>query len=110
MAQARPDKVKALALVEPAGFGDFATADALKNTLTLTVFGDFIEQDSRWPTIKGNVLRFLGEVGKAGGNYDVVDLPKIGVRGNSHMMMMDRNSDEVAAQIQKWLAAKGFVR
>ena len=61
-------------------------------------------------SIKGNVLRFLGEVGKAGGSYDVVDLPKLGIKGNSHMMMMDRNSDEVAAQIQKWLVAKGFVR
>lgn len=79
-------------------------------TSILTVFGDFIEQDSRWPTIKGNVLRFLGDVGKAGGKFDVIDLPKIGITGNSHMMMMDRNSDQVAGVIQKWLAEKGFVR
>ena len=110
VAQARPDKVKALALVEPAGFGDMASAGVLKNTPILTVFGDYIEQDSRWPTIRGNVLRFLGEVGKAGGKIDVVDLPKIGIKGNSHMMMMDKNSDEVAGVIQKWLAQQGFSR
>jgi pimeloyl-ACP methyl ester carboxylesterase len=110
VAQARPDKVKALALVEPAGNGDFARAAVLKDTPILTVFGDYIEQDSRWPTIKGNVVRFLGEVGKAGGKYDVVDLPKVGITGNSHMMMMDKNSDQVAGVIQQWLAGKGFVK
>ena len=110
VAQARPDKVRALALVEPAGFGDMATAGVLKNTRILTVFGDYIEQDSRWPTIKGNVLRFLGEVTKAGGKPEVIDLPKIGINGNSHMMMMDRNNLEIAAVIQKWLAEQGFVR
>ena len=39
---------------------------------------------------------------------DVVDLPKAGIKGNSHMIMMDRNSDQVAELIQKWLADKGL--
>jgi len=45
----------------------------------------------------------------AGGSIDIVDLPDAGLRGNSHMVMMDRNSDDVAALIQKWLASKGLV-
>ena len=32
------------------------------------------------------------------------------IRGNSHMMMMDRNSDQVAQVIQDWLAAEGLWR
>lgn len=110
VAQDRPDKVKGLVLVEPAGFGDMARAAVLKDTPAVAIFGDFIEQDSRWPTIRGNVVRFLGEVAKAGGKPDVIDLPKLGIKGNSHMMMMDRNSDEIAGIIQKWLSDKGFVR
>ena len=110
VAQDRPDKVKGLVLVEPAGFGDMARAAVLKDTPAVAIFGDFIEQDSRWPTIRGNVVRFLGEVSKAGGKPDVIDLPKLGIKGNSHMMMMDRNSDEIAGIIQKWLSDKGFVR
>ncbi|MBL8379067.1 MAG: alpha/beta fold hydrolase [Burkholderiales bacterium] len=110
VAQARPDKVKALVLVEPAGNGDAARAAALKDTPILTVFGDYIEQDARWPTIKGNVVRFLDEVEKSGGKPEVIDLPRIGINGNSHMMMMDRNSDQLAGVIQNWLAGKGFVR
>ena len=34
----------------------------------------------------------------------------IGIKGNSHMLMMDRNNLEIAAVIQRWLADKGFVR
>jgi hypothetical protein len=39
-----------------------------------------------------------------------VDLPKVGIKGNSHMIMMDKNSDEVAAYIQAWLARQGLFR
>lgn len=110
VAQDRPDKVKGLVLVEPAGFGDMARAHVLKDTPMVAIFGDFIEQDARWPTIRGNVLRFMNEVGKTGNTPDVIDLPQIGIKGNSHMMMMDRNSDQIASIIQQWLERKGFVR
>lgn len=46
----------------------------------------------------------------AGGKAEVVDLPKVGIRGNSHMVMMDKNSDEVAALIQGWLERQGLYR
>ena len=49
VAQARPDKVKALIAIEPAGLGDPAKVDVLKNIPTLIVYGDYIEKDSRWP-------------------------------------------------------------
>ena len=45
----------------------------------------------------------------AGGSVDVVDLPDVGIKGNSHMMMMDKNSDEIAGMIQKWLVDKKLV-
>ena len=46
----------------------------------------------------------------AGGRYDVIDLPKIGITGNSHMIVMDRNSDQVAGLIQGWLEKQGLYR
>jgi pimeloyl-ACP methyl ester carboxylesterase len=108
VAQLRPDKVKALVLAEPAGPGDPAMAANLKNTPILAVFGDFIEQDSRWPTIRGNDVRFFEQVKAAGGSADVINLPQRGIRGNSHMMMMDKNNQDIAAIIQDWLKAKGL--
>ena len=44
----------------------------------------------------------------AGGSVDVIDLPKAGIHGNSHMMMMDKNNLEVAGLIQNWLEGKGL--
>lgn len=103
VAQARPDKVRALVLVEPAGLGDAKLIDRLKNTPILAVYGDFIEQDSRWPTIRANQLKQLEAVRAAGGRYDVVNLPQVGIKGNSHMMMMDKNNAQIAELIQSWL-------
>jgi len=110
VAQARPDKVKALVLVEPAGVGDRKQVARLKDVPILAVYGDYIESDSRWPKIRANGVQFLEDVRKAGGRYEVVDLPKIGIRGNSHMMMMDKNSDQVAGVIQDWLQKQGLYR
>ena len=110
VAQARPDKIKALVLVEPAAPGNPAQAANLKNIPILAVYGDYIEEDPRWPTIRANELKFLESVKAAGGKYDVVDLPKIGIKGNSHMIMMDKNSDQVAGVIQDWLAKQGLYR
>lgn len=85
-------------------------AEALRNIPVLMVYGDYIAQDPRWPTIRGNGVRFAEAVRAAGGSVDVVDLPEIGIRGNSHMIMMDRNSDQVADVIQDWLARRGLWR
>ena len=110
VAQARPDKVKALIAFEPAGVGDPAKLDALKNIPTLFVYGDYIERDSRWPRMRATGLAFAENIKAAGGSVDVIDLPKIGIKGNSHMIMMDKNNAEVAGLIQKWLEEKGLTK
>jgi len=110
VAQARPDKVKALIAVEPAGVGDPARVETLKGIPSLMIYGDFIEQDSRWPKIRATGLAFADGIRAAGGTADVVDLPKAGIQGNSHMMMMDKNNAEVAALIQAWLEGKGLTK
>jgi pimeloyl-ACP methyl ester carboxylesterase len=110
VAQARPDKVKALVLVEPAGIGDAKNPAALKNTPNVSIYGDFIEGDSRWPTIRANNMKFQAAIRDAGGSPELINLPAIGIKGNSHMMMMDKNSGDIAAVIQKWLESKGFTK
>ena len=110
VAQARPDLVRALVLVEPAGVGDPKQVERLKDVPMLAIYGDYIEQDARWPTIRANGVKFLEAAGRAGARYEVVDLPKTGIRGNSHMMMMDRNNGEIAQLIQDWLSKQGLYR
>jgi hypothetical protein len=110
VAEQRPDKVKALVLVEPAALGPIAEAPRLKNTPVLAIYGDYIEQDARWPTIRANGVKFYDAVRAAGGSADLVDLPKVGIKGNSHMVMMDKNNLAVAELIQDWLARRGLYR
>ena len=107
-AEARPDKIKALVAVEPASAGPTDHAAELKSMPIVTVFGDYIDQDPRWVAYSKNVFAYLDAVRAAGGKPDVIELPKIGIKGNSHMMMMDRNNREIADVIGKWLVDKGL--
>ncbi len=45
-----------------------------------------------------------------GGTVDVINLPDIGIKGNSHMLMQDKNNAEIAEVIQKWLVGEGLGR
>ena len=50
------------------------------------------------------------KIGEIRGKTDctVVDLPKIGITGNSHFMFQEMNSDEIAANIEAWLGERGL--
>ncbi len=109
-AEARADKIRAIVAIEPAGFGDPAGVEKLKDVPVLALYGDFIDQDTRWPTIKGNGLRYFDAIRAGGGNVSVMDLPQVGIAGNSHLMMMDKNSAEIAALVNRWLAERGLWR
>jgi hypothetical protein len=47
--------------------------------------------------------RSLAAWAAAGGSSDFHDLPANGIRGNSHMLMMDRNSDQILDLVVGWL-------
>jgi pimeloyl-ACP methyl ester carboxylesterase len=109
VAEQRPDKVKALVAIEPATAGNVGKAAALKDTPVMMVFGDYVDQHPRWARFKKIDLEYAAAVRAAGGTVDLVDLPAIGITGNLHMLMMDRNSAEIAEVIHKWLRGKGLV-
>src|SRR5437867_1283970 len=74
----------------------------------VAAYDNFIAQDARWPQIRKNGVDFTDGIARAGGKVEVVDLPGVGIRGNSHMLMMDRNNLEIAALIQRWLERQGL--
>lgn len=101
----RPNLVKGFVGIEPAGFAIPAgqTAATLKNVPILTVFGDFLEfstQSTGWLT---SAQTTVAAVNAAGGNGTVLPLATIGIKGNSHMMMMDNNNEQIADIIEKWI-------
>jgi len=104
--EARPDKVKALIAVEPTLGGDKNKVASIKNSPVLVIYGDNAKDHPRWSKIRAGGVAYFDVLKGAGGSVDVVDLPDIGIKGNSHMMMMDKNSDQIADVIQKWLISK----
>jgi pimeloyl-ACP methyl ester carboxylesterase len=106
--EARPDKVKALVAVEPTLGGDRNKIAAIKAAPILIIYGDNAKDHPRWMKIRQGGVDYAGALKAAGGQIDVIDLPDVGIKGNSHMIMMDKNSDAVAALIQKWLVDRGF--
>lgn len=105
-----PDKVKAIVAVEPSGAPDPTKANlaSLKGTPHLIVWGDFLDKHPLWPKLIPNIDRYRDGLRAAGVRADQMDLPKLGMSGNSHMLMMDKNSDAAAQRVVDWLATQGM--
>ena len=101
--------MKGLVLVEPAGIGDPQKVAELKNTPSVSIYGDFIEQDARWPTIKANNQKFQALIRGAGGEAEIIDLPQQGIRSNSRMLIDEpkKNAPGVLALALGFIAGSG---
>ena len=109
VAEQRPDKIKAIVAVESTTAGAIANAPKLKDTPMLMMFGDYVDQHPRWAAYKKTDTEYANAVRAAGGSVDWINLPDIGIKGNSHMLMQEKNNAEIAEVIQKWLVGKGLV-
>lgn len=67
------------------------------------MFGDFIEEDEAWRAHAARASASIAAWNAAGGRGECIDLPALGIRGNTHMMMMDTNSDDVLRVVLDWL-------
>jgi hypothetical protein len=76
---------------------------ALAKIPTLIVFGDFIELFPQWVTAIANCHAYADRITAAGGDVTFVHLPDMGIFGNSHMMMLDKNNLQVADVILNWI-------
>jgi pimeloyl-ACP methyl ester carboxylesterase len=109
VAEQRPDKIKAIVAVESATAGDVGKAAALKSTPTLMLFGDYVDEHPRWSNFKKIDTAYANAIRAAGGSVDWINLPDIGIKGNSHMLMQEQNNAAIADVIQQWLVGKGLV-
>lgn len=111
-AMKHPDKVKGLILIEPSGGPNLAKEDisVLKNIPHLFVFGDFIEKSKAWTAIEKSRKEYHDALAKQGTDTTWISLPAIGIKGNTHAMIMDKNSDEVAAIVQDWVKQKKLMK
>jgi len=107
-----PDKIKAVMAVEPSGAPDPAKANLgpLKAVPHLFVWGDYLGEQELWKRLTPNIDKYEAALRAQGGVADRLDLPKLGHRGNSHMLMMDRNSDAIAQLMQDWMNKQGLMK
>ncbi len=103
----RSKLVRGLISVE-GGCETLSASDAKQHYATvpfLSVFGDNsvgawgVNGDDR----RNGCIQATKLVKEAGGRSMFLLLPEAGLKGNSHMMMMDKNNLQVAAKIQSWI-------
>jgi pimeloyl-ACP methyl ester carboxylesterase len=70
---------------------------------TVVVFADYVDLSPRWAPRLKLCREFAAAVQKAGGKTELMLLPEMGIKGNSHMLMQDRNSLEIAALLVGWI-------
>src|SRR3984957_1767978 len=74
----------------------------------LVMFGDHLEDvpgafAKIWPANLDTCNTFVKQITDAGGDAKMMYLPKMGIKGNSHMMMQDKNSLQLADLILGWI-------
>lgn len=100
-----PELIKALVIIEPAAAPRFSQDTLAKAASVphLFVWGDYIQDVPLWQGYRQVVDPYVEQLRAAGGFIDVVDLPSRGIHGNSHVPMMDANSDDVAQIVSNWI-------
>jgi pimeloyl-ACP methyl ester carboxylesterase len=103
---ARRELVVGVVLLEPSGVPEASAAARLRAVPHLFIWGDHLDldhPDGSWAQQYFGARRYHDALRTAGGKSTWVYLPERGVRGNSHMLMMDDNSAQLAGLIHDWI-------
>ncbi|MCO4893526.1 esterase [Cupriavidus sp. WGtm5] len=100
-----PELVRGLILIEPAGAPSTTVDDAsrLRGIPHCVLWGDYIAQNALWTIYRRQVDEWLSALRQAGAGVTEFDLPAMGIRGNSHLPMMDDNNLLVAGLVHDWI-------
>jgi pimeloyl-ACP methyl ester carboxylesterase len=108
-----PTAAKGLVLVEPGRCPAYTDEqiETLAGVPVLVVFGDHRETATGLPTLPTWQQRFemcqamIGRLKAVGGRAEMLAPPDRGIKGNSHMIMQDRNHLQIADLILEWIGA-----
>ncbi|WP_050751668.1 alpha/beta hydrolase [Mitsuokella multacida] len=77
-------------------------------------YGDYIKIGSenvgedKWGTEFAMAKQFVKAINRHGGDATLVHLPDIGIKGNSHFLMQEKNNKEILKLALDWLHEKGL--
>jgi pimeloyl-ACP methyl ester carboxylesterase len=107
------------ALIDPAGIKGMISIEmpcptmnasqisALAKVPMLVMFGDHLADvqggPANWNASFEGCQKFVQQVKDAGGDAEMMYLPKLGIKGNSHMLMQDRNNLDLADLLLAWI-------
>lgn len=96
--------VAGIVAIEPIACPDVKTdLDPYLKVPILVLWGDYVRLSPRWaPRLEG-CQAFAEAMNERGGRVDNVELPALGIRGNSHMLMQDTNNLEIADWLLAWI-------
>jgi pimeloyl-ACP methyl ester carboxylesterase len=110
-----PTAAKGLVLIEPGGCPGIYTDEQIKTLAAipvLVVFGDHRDTPTgigirpSWQLSFEGCQALIGRLKAAGGQAQMLSPAEIGVRGNSHMIMQDKNNLQIADLILKWIGER----
>lgn len=113
------ENISAIVAIEPGGTpmpGSEQYNRLLEAKIPIAVyFGDYIDNGPEdiastgfWKAVRDGAIAFAEQYNADGGDAVVVDLPKIGITGNSHFMFQEMNNKEIADHIENWLGERGL--
>ena len=80
---------------------------ALAKIPTLVMFGDHLGDvqggPANWNASYQGCQTFVQQLKSAGGDAEMMYLPELGIKGNSHMLMQDRNNLDLADLLIAWI-------
>lgn len=81
----------------------------------LIIYGDYIAQEQtadvgpdKWRSELIMARKFAEAVNRHGGDATVIHLPELGIYGNSHFLMQEKNNAQIAEIIADFLSEKGL--
>lgn len=84
-----------------------AQITSLSKIPTLVMFGDHLDMQgggpANWNASYEGCQKWVQQVKDAGGDAEMMYLPKLGIKGNSHMLMQDRNNLDLADLLTEWI-------
>lgn len=113
------ENVAAIVAIEPGGAPQVGS-EQYKKLLDAKIpiimyFGDYIDNGPEdimstgfWQGIRDGAIAFAEQYNADGGDVTVIDLPKIGMTGNSHFLFQELNNKEIADHVQAWLSERGL--
>ena len=73
-------------------------------------YGDYITEepskllgDENWRVRIQMARKFVDAINRHGGKAELVELPKLGIKGNTHFLMQERNNVQLADMLDDWL-------